>query len=260
MKSASDHGGAEGVPVSVVSDRGESAGSPADELLDDLVAANRILFRHRVVDAFGHVSVRHDKDPNRFLLARNMAPALVGRDDVVEFHLNGDPVNAAGRAVYLERFIHGEIYRARPDVAAVVHSHAPAVVPFGVARGAVLKPVWHMSGFLGMQTPVFEIRQTAGNGSDLLIRSNELGVALAESLGESGVVLMRGHGATVVAESLKLVVFRSIYTQMNAELQFQAMQLGEVNYLSEEETLATTKSVGSQVDRAWNLWRQEIQS
>src|SRR5690606_27936281 len=223
-----------------------------------LVLANRILFRHRVVDAFGHVSVRHDKAPDRFLLARNMAPALVASDDLVEFHLDGTPVNAGGRPVYLERFIHGEIYRARGDVMAVIHSHAPAVVPFGVSRAASLRPVWHMSGFLGLDTPVFDIRDAAGDATDLLIRNGELGAALARTLGDASVALMRGHGATVVAETLRLAVFRAVYTQLNAELQFQAIQLGEVNYLTEGEAAATTVSVGGQVDRAWNLWRSEV--
>lgn len=245
-------------PVSVTPDRGEPAAAPSAELLRDLVTANRILFKHRVVDAFGHVSIRHDRDPQRFLLARNMAPALVTARDIVEFHLDGAPVNAGGRPVYLERFIHGEIYRARPDVAAVVHSHAPAVVPFGVSRSARLKPVWHMSGFLGLDTPVFEIRETAGDASDLLIRTNELGEALARALGQAGVVLMRGHGATVVGETLRQVVFRAVYTQVNAELQQRALQLGDVNYLSEAEATATAASVGSQVDRAWHLWKTEV--
>lgn len=247
-------------PATVHPDRGSPAAAPSAELLEDLVVANRILFRHRVVDAFGHVSVRHDKDPERFLLARNMAPALVAAGDIVEFHLDGTPVNAGGRPIYLERFIHGEIYRARADVAAVVHSHAPAVVPFGVSRSVRLKPVWHMSGFLGPDTPVFEIREAAGDSSDLLIRSNELGDALAQSLGQASVVLMRGHGATVAAETLRQVVFRAVYTQLNAELQYHALQLGEVNYLSQGETAATTSSVGSQIDRAWNLWKREVEN
>lgn len=245
-------------PASVHPDRGTPAAAPSAELVRDLVTANRILFRHRVVDAFGHVSVRHDKDPDRFLLARNMAPALVTAQDIVEFDLDGTPVNAGGRPIYLERFIHGELYRVRGDVAAVVHSHAPAVVPFGVSPGVRLKPVWHMSGFLGVDTPVFEIRDAAGDSSDLLIRSNQLGDALAQSLGGASVVLMRGHGATVVGETLRQVVFRAVYTQLNAELQYQALQLGEVTYLSEGETAATAASVGSQIDRAWNLWKSEV--
>ena len=247
-----------GVPLTVLADRGESAGPVDKALLADLVSANHILFKHCVVDAFGHVSVRHDVNPDRFLLARNMAPALVTEHDVVEFHLDGTPVNAGGRSVYLERFLHGEIFRARPDVRCVVHSHAPEVVPFGVSKNARLRAMWHMSGFLGLDTPVFEIRDSAGDSTDLLIRSNELGEALALSLGGAGVVLMRGHGATVVGESIRQAVFRAVYTQLNAKLQFQAMQIGEVTYLSEGECRTTAEVIGTQVDRAWNLWKQEV--
>ncbi|KAA3622655.1 MAG: class II aldolase/adducin family protein [Proteobacteria bacterium] len=239
-------------------DRGVPAAPVERSLLDELVIANRVLFKHRVVDAFGHVSIRHDKDPERFLLARNMAPGLVTAEDIVEFHLDGTPVDAVGRSVYLERFIHGAIYRARPKVQAVVHSHAPAVVPFGVSASARLMPVWHMSGFLGLDTPVFEIRDVAGDATDLLIRSNRLGDALAASLGDACVVLMRGHGATVTGDSLRQAVFRAVYTQLNAELQLQAVQLGDVRYLTEGEVRTTTDSVGSQIDRAWNLWKCEV--
>lgn len=246
------------LPVSEVADSGQTAPPVDRALLDDIVSANRILFRHRVVDAFGHVSVRHPDDPSLFLLARNMAPALVTTDDIVTFHLDGRPCNANGRGVYLERFIHGEIFRLRPDVQAVVHSHAPAVVPFGIVASATLKPVWHMSGFLGLSTPVYEIRDHGGDATDLLIRSRELGISLAETLGKHNVVLMRGHGATVVGDSLRQVVYRSVFTQANAELQLQAHQLGEVEFLTPGECETASRSVGSQVDRAWNLWKDEV--
>ncbi|MDH5556426.1 MAG: class II aldolase/adducin family protein [Alphaproteobacteria bacterium] len=242
-----------------VADKGEPAPPVDKALLADLVTANHILYRHRVVDAFGHVSIRHDKDPERFLLARNLAPGQVTADDIVEFDLDGAPVNAAGRPVYLERFIHGEIYRARPDVMAVVHSHAPEVVPFAVVPTQPLRPLWHMSGFLGEGAPVFEIRETAGEDSDLLIRNNELGKALARSIGDGSVVLMRGHGATIAASSLRLTVFQAVYTQMNAELQMKAMGLGPVIYLTEGEARTTWESVGGQADRAWNLWKSEAE-
>jgi ribulose-5-phosphate 4-epimerase/fuculose-1-phosphate aldolase len=229
-------------------------------LLEELAIANRILFAHGVVDAFGHVSARHDGRPDRFLLARNMAPGLVTVPDLLEFDLDGDPVAAGGPPVYLERFIHGEIYRARPDVHAVVHSHSPAVVPFGVAAGVPLRPVWHMSGFIGAAAPVFEIRAAAGEGSDLLIRNGPLGAALAASLGPSCVVLMRGHGATVVGASLREAVFRAVYTEINAKLQRDALALGAVTYLTAGEAEATTRSVGGQIDRAWNLWRSQAEA
>jgi HCOMODA/2-hydroxy-3-carboxy-muconic semialdehyde decarboxylase len=231
---------------------------PVDaDLLSDLVTANHILYRYHVVDAFGHVSVRHDKDPGKFLLAKNMAPGTVTAEDIIEFNLNGEPVNAAGRRVYLERFIHGEIYKCREDVTAIVHSHAPAVVPFSVTS-APLRPLWHMSAFLGTEVPVYEIRDFAGDDTDLLIRSNELGESLARTLGQTNVVLMRGHGATIVGTTLREVVFRSVFTHMNAELQMNAMQLGEVNYLTPGECRTATDSVGGQADRAWNLWKAEL--
>lgn len=240
-----------------VEDRGELAPSVDAILLADLVAANHILYRNRVVDAFGHVSIRHDKNPDRFLLARNLAPGQVTADDIVEFDLDGVPVNAAGRPVYLERFIHGALYRARPDVMAVVHSHSPEVLPFAVVPTQPMRPLWHMSGFLGDGVPVFEIREAAGLESDLLIRDNALGAALAGAMGAGSVVLMRGHGATVAGVSLRLAVFQAIYTQMNAELQLKAMNIGPVVYLNAAEARATWNSVGGQVDRAWNLWKSE---
>ena len=220
----------------------------------ELVDANHILFDQGVVDGFGHVSVRHPDRADRFLLARSMAPALVTETDVLEFDLEGNPVEKGGPAAYLERFIHGEIYRKRPDVSAVVHSHSPSVVPFGVVAGTKLRPMFHMCGFLGAGTPVFEIRDFAGNGSDLLISNNHLGAALAQSLGEGPAVLMRGHGSTVVGSNLRQVVFRAVYTEVGARLQTEAMRLGPVTYLTEEETVATTNTIGTQIDRAWFLW------
>lgn len=247
-----------GAPVSVVIDSGSAPEAPENDLLDELTSANRILARYRVVDAFGHISVRHPHSADHFLLARNMAPAQVTPADVVTFSLDGTPVDAAGRGVYLERFIHGEIYRLRPDVQSVVHSHAPAVVPFGIVEGAALRPVWHMSGFLGLKTPVFEIRHFGGDATDLLIRDRALGTALGECLADNNVVLMRGHGATVVGDSIRQAVYRAVFTQFNAELQLQAHQLGEINFLTAGECETASLSVGSQVDRAWNLWKEEV--
>ena len=238
-----------------------SHSNPADPaLIDDLATANRILFNQGVLDAFGHVSVRHDKDPQRFLLARNMAPGQVCAQDILEFTLDGDPIDADGQRVYLERFIHGEIYKARPDVMAVVHSHSPSVVPFSVSRTTPLRPICHMAGFLGTHVPVFEIRDTAGDTTDLLVTNPSLGAALAKTLDKNTVVLMRGHGNTVVADTLQKVVYRAVYTEVNARGQLQATQLGEVTYLSEQEGLATLKSVEGQAGRAWNLWKRTVQA
>jgi HCOMODA/2-hydroxy-3-carboxy-muconic semialdehyde decarboxylase len=232
-----------------------SAGPPADALLDDLVAANRILYDQGVVDGFGHVSVRHDKTPDRYLLSRSMAPALVTRDDIIEYDLDSAPATAQGRTSYLERFIHGEIYKARPDVVAIVHSHSPAVIPF--ADTAVpLRPMNHIAGFLGGGVPVFEIRETAGAATDMLIRDPNLGHALATTLGGHSVALMRGHGSVAAAQSIRHVVFRAIYTEVNARMQADALKLGTPVYLSAEEANAAAKTNDALADRPWELWKR----
>src|SRR2546428_10560563 len=202
-------------------------------LVDKLVLANRILYRQGVVDGFGHVSARHDKSPAHFLLARNMAPGLVRRDDIVTFDLDGAALDAQGRRVYLERFIHGEIYRARADVHAIVHSHSPSVIPFGVT-GQPLRPVFHMSGFLGEGTALFEIRDVAGD-TDMLVSNGRLGVALAAALGPRSAVLMRGHGSTVVGASLEQAGYPAVYPQGNARLPIQAMAPVEVAYFNGQQ-------------------------
>jgi len=254
----SSHGDA--APVStVVADTKADATAPDPRLVADLVTANRILFDQHVVDAFGHASVRHDKRPDRFLLARSMAPALVTAADILEFDLDGNPLAAHGRPVYLERFIHGEIYRARPDVVAVVHSHSHAVIPFGVVRSHKLRAIFHMSGFVGVDTPIFEIRDCVGDGSDLLIRNRELGAALVKSLGQKSVVLMRGHGMTVTAPNLPDAVYRGVYVDINARLQLEAIGLGAVNYLTESEGRATAAAQASQVGRAWDMWKMKVE-
>ena len=225
-------------------------------LIDDLVSANHILFKEGVVDGFGHVSVRQEKDPERFLLARSIAPATVTARDIMEFDLAGAPVNARGRKPYLERYIHSEIYRVRPDVVAIVHSHSPSLIPFGVT-GTSLKPVYHMSGFLGRTTPIFEIREAGGPATDMLIRDRKLGAALAKSLGPSSFALMRGHGSVVVGSTLKQVVYRAIYAEINARLQAEAMRLGAVTYLNDAEAAGASRTNDAVVDRPWELWKSK---
>jgi len=244
--------------ASPVADSGAASLGADEALLEDLVTANRILFDQGVLDAFGHVSFRHDKDPQRFVMCRNMAPGLVTRDDLIEFHLDGAPINAEGRRVYLERFIHGEIYRFRPHFMAVVHTHSPAVLPFGVVKQSPLKPLCHMAGFIGKAAPVFEIRDVAGDGTNLLITNQELGVALARSLGDGTIVLMRGHGSTVVADELKKAVYRAVYAEINARAQLQACGLGEPTFLSEAEALSTMHTIEGQIPRAWGLWAAAV--
>ena len=226
-------------------------------LIDDLVVANHILVNEGVLDGFGHISVRDDQNPERFLIARSMAPALVRADDILACDLDGHVHDTQDRRTYVERFIHSEIYRARPDVMAVIHSHSPAVIPFGVT-GARLRPICHMSGFLGAVTPVFEIRHSAGEGTDLLVRNQALGKALADVLGSSAVALMRGHGSVTVGTSIKQVVFRGIYTESNARLQGQAMALGEVEYLSEGEAVAASAMNDEHLDRPWQMWKRKV--
>ena len=224
---------------------------------EELALANRILVRQGVLDAFGHVSVRHPGRPDRFLLARNMAPASVTPDDVLELDLDGT-VHGSEARPYLERFIHGEVLRMRRDAMAVVHSHSPAVIPFSVARTAPLRAVSHMGSFLGEHTPVFEIREFAGDASDLLIRDNALGAALARSLGGGPAVLMRGHGVTVVGATLREAVFRAVYTEFNARIQAAALALGPVTFLTAGEAVASAATNASQIDRAWNVWKEDV--
>jgi ribulose-5-phosphate 4-epimerase/fuculose-1-phosphate aldolase len=226
-------------------------------LVDDLVTANHILYNEGVVDGFGHVSIRHPDDPGRYFLARSVAPAMVKREDILEFDLESDPIDARGARPYLERFIHGEIYRVRPDVQAIVHSHSPSVIPFG-ATGTTLKPIFHLGGFLGTGTPIFEIRESGGDSTDMLIRSPQLGVALARTLGAASYALMRGHGSVAVGSSLKQVVYRAIYGEVNARLQSQALQLGTVTYLNAAEAASAAATNDQMVERPWELWKKRV--
>lgn len=227
-------------------------------LVDDLVAANRALARLNVLDAFGHVSVRDPSNPNRYLMARSVAPESVTAADILVLDLDSQTVDRKdeGKLLYRERFIHGEIYKVRPDVHAVVHSHSPTVVPFTVTR-AKLRPLLHNAGFLGYGAPLFEIRKCAGNGTDLLIETPDLGQALAKTLGkEAAVVLMRGHGDSVVGPTLRDAVFRAYYTEVNARLQLQAITIGgPINFLTKEEAITSSKAMLRAAARPWALWR-----
>jgi ribulose-5-phosphate 4-epimerase/fuculose-1-phosphate aldolase len=231
--------------------------SDLSALLDDLVAANRILAGLGVVDGFGHVSARHPEHPDRFLLSRSQAPELVTRDDIMVFDLTSTPVDGDARQAYLEKCIHGEIYARRPDVNAVVHSHAAAVVPFA-ASSVPLRPIYHMSSFLRGGAKVFEIRERFA-ATDMLIRTNAQGAALAEKLGDDVVVLMRGHGYCTVGESLPVAVFRAFYTQANADLQQRAIALGgSVTFLDAEEAMRADASNRSVIARPWGLWKAKF--
>jgi ribulose-5-phosphate 4-epimerase/fuculose-1-phosphate aldolase len=234
----------------------ERAMANTRELVDDLVVANRILFDQAVLDGFGHVSVRDDRNPDRFWLARSMAAGLVTAEDVMEFDYDGAAVDPKGRASFLERFIHAEIYRARRDVQAVVHSHSPNLIPFGVTP-VPLQPIYHMTGFLAEGVPVFEIRQFAGEETNMLITDGKLGKALAQTLGKKPVALMRGHGSIAVGFSLRQAVYRAIYMEMNARLQSEAMRLGPVNYLTAGEAKGGAEVNDRMLERPWALWKRK---
>jgi ribulose-5-phosphate 4-epimerase/fuculose-1-phosphate aldolase len=229
--------------------------TPAD-LIEDLVAANRILAERGVLDAYGHVSARSPGDATHFFMSRSLAPELVTAADIQEYGPDSEPVGDK-RKPYLERFIHGEIYRTRPDVMAVVHSHADSSIPFGISA-TPLKPVYHMASFLWSGVPVFDIRRERDE-NDLLIRARPLGEALARSLGKCPCVLMRGHGMTVVGENIPEVVFRAVYTEMNAKLQMQAMGLeAPLTFLSDEEGRRATESNRPTIERPWALWKARV--
>ena len=228
-------------------------------VIDDLVSGNRILYNEGVVDGFGHLSARDPRDPDRFLLSRARAPGLIVAGDIMEFGMDGEPVKNDDRPIYSERFIHSEIYKARPDVNAVVHSHSPTVVPFTVTNQPFL-PI--RAGFLYPEVPVFDTRDAAG-WTDLLISNRALGKALAERLGSNSVVLLRGHGNAVVGPDVRVAVYRAIYTEANAKLLLQAKLLGgPIKYLAPEEAaimnaarVRTRPGHGS--DRIWELLKSE---
>lgn len=234
-----------------------TSGGPVDPaLVEDLIAANRILAEEGILDAYGHVSIRHPSDPNRYVMSRSLAPILVTADDMMEYDLDSHPVDPKGRTSVLERFIHGEIYKVRPDVKAVIHSHSPTVVPFSVTQ-VPLKPMIHVASFLWVGVPVFEIRDVGGPSTTMLVRNAALGQALAVTLGDKPVALMRGHGNVVVGPDVRTAVSRAIYTEVNARLQAIAIGLGgPITYISAEEGAARDKTPGDP-GRAWELWRKK---
>ena len=230
----------------------------AERLITELVIANRILAREDVVDAYGHVSVRNPERPDRFFLSRSLAPAFVERSDILEHDLEGNPVREEKRPLYLERFIHGAIYEARPDVMAVVHAHAEDTLPFCIAP-AKLRPVIHSGAFIGAEVPVWDIAKKFGDKTNLLVTNLAQGRDLAKTLAKNSVALMRGHGFAAAAASLIDVVRMAVYLPRNARVQLRAMQLGKVKPLSKGEILARTAGTGYKPDspetqRAWQYW------
>jgi ribulose-5-phosphate 4-epimerase/fuculose-1-phosphate aldolase len=226
-------------------------------LIEDIVTGSRVLADFGVLDGFGHVSARHPANPNRFLMSRSLAPALVTADDIMEFDLDGNAVDARGRSLFLERFIHSEIYRARPDVMSVVHTHSPGVIPYTISQ-VPLRAVFHNAAFLAAGAPVWDIRKAFGE-TDMLVRDAAIGKDLALTLGDKSVVLMRGHGDVTVGPSVKLAVFRAYYTDVNARLQSQAIALGsEPSYLTPGEGAKADAVNLAIIDRIWNLWKMRV--
>src|SRR5882757_6892228 len=236
-----------------------SANAAYKAVIDDLVSGNRILYDQGVVDGYGHLSARDPRNPERFLMSRARAPGLVEPSDIMEFGMDGEPIRDDGRPVYSERFIHSEMYNARPDVNGVVHSHSPTVVPFSVTN-VPLKPI--RAAFFYPEVPVFDTRDVAG-WTDLLISNRKLGQALAEKLGKNSVVLLRGHGNAVVGPSVRSAVYRAVYTEANAKLLLQAKMLGgPINYLAPEEAAVmevnqSRHRPGHGSDRTWEMWAAE---
>jgi HCOMODA/2-hydroxy-3-carboxy-muconic semialdehyde decarboxylase len=248
------------IPVRNARRLAASVASLDPEIVNDVVAANLMLANLNVLDAFGHVSMRDPRDPRRYLISRSIAPESVTAPDIIALDLDSRPVHREdeGKLLYRERFIHGEIYKVRPDVNAVVHSHSPTVVPFTVTRTR-LQPLLHNAGFLGLGAPLFEIRKSAGDGTDLMILTSGLGKSLAKALGkDAAVVLMRGHGDSVVGPSLPNAVFRAYYTEINARQQLAAITIGgPINFMTRKEALTSNGAMLKASARPWALWRKK---
>jgi HCOMODA/2-hydroxy-3-carboxy-muconic semialdehyde decarboxylase len=232
-----------------------SAGPVPPALIDDLIVANRILSDRGILDAFGHISVRHPENPTRYLMARAIAPGIVTAADIMEFDLDSNPVDRRGRSMFIERFIHGEIYKARADVDSVIHTHSMGVIPFSITK-TPLRPVIHNASFLHVGVPVWEIRD-AGGVTDMLVRNEALAKSLAAMLGDLPVVLMRGHGNVVVGPNVRIATSRAVFTDENARMQAVALALrGPVNYISSGEGALRDKNP-SDGSRSWDLWKAQ---
>jgi len=229
-----------------------------NDVIEELVLANRILSHEGVLDAFGHVSVRHPSAPDRYLLSRSRSPALVEPDDIIEYKLDSEPAKRTAARPYVERVIHGCIYQARSDVMAVCHHHAPAVLPFCVA-GKPIVPVFHLGATIGEQTPFWDQADEFGD-TNLLVSKPEEGQSLARALGRHSVVLMRRHGATVAGGSLKELVSRAIFLCQNAEYQMRAYMLGTPTPLrpGEIKLAGGVNVMPAVVARTWEYWTRRL--
>ena len=230
-------------------------------LKEDLVIASRTCAEAGVIDAYGHVSARSETDPQRYFMSRAVAPELITEGDLIEYDLDSRPVHAGSPAGYNERFIHGEIYKVRPDVMAIVHNHSHSVVPFSCTP-CKLRPIFHMSAFIGLGVPNWDIRDAMG-GSDMLVRNSVLGASLAATLGAHPAALMRGHGSVVVGAKIQIAVGRTIYLDHNAKMQYQAMMMmggsdAQVVYMDDSEVAANV--VWQEYVRSWDLWKTKWQA
>ena len=234
-----------------------SAGAISPALIEDLVAANHILAMEGIVDAYGHVSMRHPRDPNRYLMSRSQAPEHVTAADIMEYDLDSTPVDPRGRVSVVERFIHGAIFRARPDVMAVVHGHSAGVIPFSITR-VPLRAIYHQASFLWVGVPVWDIRDAKDpTASTLLVRNNVVGASLAKSLADKPVALMRGHGAVIVGPDVQTAVRRAIFTEDNARMLSAALQMGgPINYITDAEGASRDKTPGDNA-RGWEYWKRK---
>ena len=224
-----------------------------DYILEELVTANRILAREGIVDSFGHVSARHPDNPNHFLMSRARAPDCVEADDILEFTLQGEEINPGARKPYVERFIHGAILEARPEIHSVVHNHSPSVIPFGVTK-TTLKPLLHLAASIGFEVPLWDSRTKFGD-TDILVSNVDMGRDLARSLNGNPTALLRGHGSVTVGTTIRQAVHVAVYLETGAKLQMQAMQMGEINFLTRGEVDKIIARTGPYtINRGWENW------
>jgi len=227
--------------------------------VEELVIANHILYDQNAVDGYGHISVRNPANPNTFFLARSVAPSVVKVQDIMEFDMNGKALNGDTRVAYGERFIHSGILRNRPDINSVIHGHASPILSYGLT-GVPLRPVYHMSAFLGEGAPIFEIRNFAkpNPDTDMFVSNSDLGDALSQTMGLQYFVLMRGHGYAAGADSIKMAVFRTVYAIQNASIQAEAMKMGQVQYLTPGEATTSKETIEKTIGRPWQLWTERV--
>jgi ribulose-5-phosphate 4-epimerase/fuculose-1-phosphate aldolase len=227
--------------------------SQLTKVIEDLVSANRILARENILDSFGHISARNPDNPKQYLLSRARAPDCIEADDIMTFELDGTPVNGGDRKPYLERYIHGAIYEARPDVHAVIHSHAGSLIPFGVT-GWKMRPIMHICSCIGKNVPIWDSGDEFGD-TNLLVVNMSMGRDLVKSLGQGTTALMRGHGCVAVARNIRLSVFVAIQLELNAKLIRESLPLGEIKYLAEGEVERILAGMNAYTwERAWENW------